>query len=465
MKHGVYQTSLLTVFVTKTAFKRRNPYEQPARTTAERVCVASEWSDESTLLSVEWSEIGQMTDQHDVAVAGAGPAGAQCARDLANRGYDVVVLETESEAEFPAQSNKSTAGTFPSMMAAFGIPNDVVMQVTDTVVIESPTNHFVQEQPGAVLEFAEFKQFLVTDGRDAGVEYRFDARVHEPILEDGDINGVRYNGGEEIYADIVIDATGPAAPLAQELGVVDLERQNQAIGIEYEFEGIDLSHPGYADLRGAMMLRLDHEYAPGGYAWIFHTGGDTAKVGLCFIQNESYREHATHDRTIDGYLTHWLETDPRFETAERLEGRQHRGSAHIQPPGSMSTSSFMAIGDTVPSIDPLWGEGIHKCMESARTAAITADRCLTGSTDTSANEMSVYDDLWQKRVAPRQNRRLMMTELLYLASNDRYDTLMQDLNRHDSNTLAAVNNGNKREIAKFLHLRDVPLLWKYWRRT
>ena len=42
-----------------------------------------------------------MADRFDVIVAGAGPAGAQCARDVAARGYDVVVLETESEAEFP----------------------------------------------------------------------------------------------------------------------------------------------------------------------------------------------------------------------------------------------------------------------------------------------------------------------------------------------------------------------------
>ena len=53
-----------------------------------------------------------MSEQYDVVIAGAGPAGAQCARDVAKRGYDVLILETENEAEFPRQSNKSTAGTF-----------------------------------------------------------------------------------------------------------------------------------------------------------------------------------------------------------------------------------------------------------------------------------------------------------------------------------------------------------------
>jgi digeranylgeranylglycerophospholipid reductase len=231
-------------------------------------------------------------ERYDAVIAGAGPAGAQCARDLAAREYDVLVLETESEDEFPGRSNKSTGGTFPSMMASFGIPDDAVMQFTDRVVLESPNDHFAQDQSGAVLDFGAFKQFLVDDGRERGAEYRFGARVSKPIMEDGAIAGVRYGGDEAVYGDIVIDATGPSAPLAKALGVSDLQRRNQAIGVEYEFEGVDLDVEGYADLRDAMMLRLDHDIAPGGYSWIFHTGGDTAKVGLCYIQNEIHTDRA-----------------------------------------------------------------------------------------------------------------------------------------------------------------------------
>ncbi|WP_135302559.1 digeranylgeranylglycerophospholipid reductase [Haloarcula amylovorans] len=407
-----------------------------------------------------------MRDRFDVVIAGAGPAGGQCARDLAERNYDVLVLETESEAEFPRQSNKSTAGTFPSAMTAFAIPDDVVMNYTDDVVLESPNNHYVREQTGAVLEFAEFKRFLVRDSREKGATYRFDARVSGPIMEDGEIVGVRYDGDEEVYADIVIDATGPAAPLAKELGVTGLKRERQAIGIEYEFENVDVNHPEYADLRDSMMLRLDHDLAPGGYSWIFHTGGDTAKVGLCYIQNESHNEYAKEGMGIDGYLDYWLESDPRFKNAERIEGTQaHRGSAHIQPPKSMSTDNFMAIGDTVPSIDPLWGEGIHKGMKSARAAAATVDAALTPEEpQTDAKSLAVYDRLWHSDVAPKQSARLMMTEILYLAPNERYDQLMADLQGTTEDTLTQINSGDRRAIAKLAHLSDIPMLAKYARR-
>ncbi|MFB6105379.1 MAG: digeranylgeranylglycerophospholipid reductase [Halobacteriaceae archaeon] len=406
-----------------------------------------------------------MSEHVDAVVAGAGPAGAQFARDLARRDYDVLVLEAESEDGFPRQSNKSTAGTFPSMMGAFGVPDDVVMNFTDDVVLESPTEHYVAPQPGAVLEFAEFKRFLVRDGRDQGATYRFDARVNNPITEDGSVVGVQYAGSEEVYADVVVDATGPAAPLAKKLGVSDLERRNQAIGVEWEMEGVDVDHEDYADLTDAMMLRLDHDLAPGGYSWIFHTGGDTAKVGLCYIQNERYHQYGDEGMSIDDYLEHWLDTDPRFADAERISGKQqHRGSAHIQPPGRLSTDNFMAIGDTVPSIDPLWGEGIHKGMKSARAAAITADRCLTSSTpDTSAESMAVYDDLFYDWVAPNWRKRLAMTRLLYLASNERYDRLLRDMNRVGTDLLADANAGDVRAVTKFLHLGDLPLIARFAR--
>jgi digeranylgeranylglycerophospholipid reductase len=408
-----------------------------------------------------------MSERFDVVIAGAGPAGAQCARDLAARGYDVVVLETESEDEFPRQSNKSTGGTFPSMLSSFNVPDDVVMQFTENIVLESPNEHYVRYQPGAVLEFGDFKQFLVDEGIENGAAYWFDCRATAPITEGGDVVGVRYDGDSEVYADVVVDATGPAAPLAKEVGVTDLDRDHQAIGVEYEFENLDLDPQGYADVSDAMMLRLDHDIAPGGYSWIFHTGEDTAKVGLCYIQNGSHSQRAEEGRTIDGYLEYWLDRDPRFEDAVKLEGKQHRGSAHIQMPGDLSTAGFMAIGDTVPTIDPLWGEGIHKGMKSARAAAITVDRCLTPrhkDPDTSAEAMSLYDDLWHSRVAPEMRTRLLMTELLYMAGNERYDDLMRSLQAADEDTLAAANSGSRRALLKLLRPGDVGIVGKLAKR-
>jgi digeranylgeranylglycerophospholipid reductase len=374
----------------------------------------------------------------------------------------VLLLETEAEAEFPRQSNKSTAGTFPTMMTSFNVPGRLVERFTDSVVVEAPNSHYKQTQPGAVLDFVAFKQWLVDEARAEGAEVRFESRVNAPIVEDGRVVGVKYAGSEEAYADIVVDATGPSAPLAKKLGVSDLHRDNQAIGIDYKLEGLDLDHEDYADLNDAMMLRLDHDIAPGGYSWIFHTGGDTAKVGVCYIQNERHDELSRDGMRIDDYLEYWMDTDPRFADAEPVEdGHILRGSAHIQMPGKLSTDGFMAVGDTVPTIDPLWGEGIHQGMESGRAAAITADHCLTLETpDTSAGRMSTYDELWHERVAPNMSTRLFMTELLYLVPNERYDGFIRKLNELPNDVLGNANAGSLLALARLLELEDLRYLAK-----
>ncbi len=412
-----------------------------------------------------------MEENYDVVIAGAGPAGAQAARDIASRGYDVAVLETEAEDRYPAGSNKSTAGTFPRMMSAFSIPDDVVMHYTDSVVLESPDDSFTLGKPGAVLDFGDFKEFLVEDGEEKGAEYFFDSRVFEPIMNpDGAAEGVRCSGGEEFYGDIIIDATGPAAPIAQheDVEIVDLERSKQAIGIEYELDGVDTDAEGYADLTDAMMLRLDHDIAPGGYSWLFHTGEDTAKVGVCYLQNEAHTEHAEQGMSVDDYLQRWIVNDPRFseqniDDIEPLE--MHRGSAHIQLPDNFSHANVMAVGDTVPSVDPLWGEGIDTGMKSGRAAATTADEVLNDKklgkeVDPAEIDLSAYDRRWNQDVGANREPRYFITQLVYNLGNERYNQLMEDLNTEDNSTLAEINNGDLSKARKLIHFGDGKPLFK-----
>jgi digeranylgeranylglycerophospholipid reductase len=54
-----------------------------------------------------------------------------------------------------------------------------------------------------------------------------------------------------------------------------------------------------------------------------------------------------------------------------------------------------------------------------------------------------------------------MTQLLYLAPNERYDRLMDDLNAMDVETLGEANEGGLRGISKLVHLDDLPLLARF----
>jgi digeranylgeranylglycerophospholipid reductase len=104
-------------------------------------------------------------------------------------------------------------------------------------------------------------------------------------------------------------------------------------------------------------------------------------------------------------------------------------------------------------------------MRSARAAAVTVDHCLTpNEPDTSAENVSLYDDLWHREVAPNADSRLLLTQLMYLASNDRYDRLLRDLDRLDPDTLTKANRGDRLAVARLLHLDDLPLLAEFAKR-
>jgi digeranylgeranylglycerophospholipid reductase len=51
-----------------------------------------------------------------------------------------------------------------------------------------------------------------------------------------------------------------------------------------------------------------------------------------------------------------------------------------------------------------------------------------------------------------------MTQLLYLAPNERYDRFIRDLNDADEDTLAKANDGNPLAITRLFHLSDLPML-------
>ncbi len=411
-----------------------------------------------------------MKERYDVVVVGAGPAGLQAAKTIGSRGYDVAVLEAEDADDHPAQSNKSTAGSFPRMMGEFNIPDEVVMKNTSKVVLEGPDEHYVQERTGSVLEYADFKQYLVDEAKERGADFFFGSRVNAPYTDEGNVSGVEYNGDEIVRSDIVIDGSGPSAPILQdeEVDIIDLERDRQAVGWEYLLEDSDLDADGYADLNDSMMLRLDHDIAPGGYSWIFDAGDGMAKAGICYIDTDAHREYRGEEFNIVDSLEEWIAEDERFPEVENREDidplERHQGSAHVQIPDQVSADSVMGVGDTVSSIDPLWGEGIDTAMKSGKYAGITALEALgREKTDTSAQMMEKYDRLWKNNVAENRWERNFMTYLMYNMDNDRYNRLIQDLDSMsdgDQDALREINQGNFKESLKLLELGDIPNILK-----
>ena len=345
-----------------------------------------------------------MNGRYDVVVAGGGPAGLQFAREVAGRSeLDVAVLEANDEL---SDNDKSTGGTFHQVVDGFDVDDDVVMDTNDHVVFEGPDSRERLPIPGYVLDFPAFLEFLGDEVASAGGEVHTDVRVLDPVMSAGAVTGVRYrDDGTEgtVSADLVVDATGPAATLAGPLGMFGREAAQRGIGKEYEVTG---------DYEGdAMLFRFDHDVAPGGYAWTFPAGDGVFKAGVCWV-DDFYAEHASDDDgPIDDYVEDWIASDPRWEMNEVRA--VHAGEVVSDNSiNRRADDGIVAVGDSVSSINPLFGEGIRPAMESARMAADVAIPAVRGG-DTSREALAAYQRRWNEERGRAWTLQRAVGELLY----------------------------------------------------
>ncbi|MFU8868434.1 NAD(P)/FAD-dependent oxidoreductase [Natronococcus sp.] len=358
--------------------------------------------------------------EFDVVVAGAGPAGLQFARELGRRStHSVVVLERNDEL---ADNDKSTGGTFRQVIEGYDIPDRVVMDSSPDVVFEGPEARSRLAIPNYVLDFPAFVEYLGEDARKHGVEIVTGTRVSEPITEGGVVTGVRARrGGDsaEYYGELVVDATGPAGALTSELGMWDPDAAQRGIGKEYQVTG--------SFDRDSMLFRFDHEYAPGGYAWVFPGGDGVFKVGVCWV-NDFHERHVPPDGGgIDEYVQRWIESDDRW-TVDEVEAVHAGEVVSDNSINDRAGDGIVAVGDSVSSVNPLFGEGIRPGMESAEMAADVAIEALARGA-TSRETLLEYEKRWNREKGPKWKVQRVVGELLYDFDADQQNRFVRNIDR------------------------------------
>ena len=304
----------------------------------------------------------------DVAVIGAGPAGAAAAIDLARGGCDVAVFD---KATFPRDKccgDGLTTGALRELEDLGLSPSGVASWTAiHGFTVRSPSGRTV-EFPfpagglfGAVSRRRDLDAALVDLARAAG------AKVHEGCgfedlrwSDDGVI--VRLEGREAVAARYVIGADGMWSPVRKSVG---------------------LAEPGYLGEWHAFRqyLRTDREAARRlwvwfepdllpGYAWSFPLPGGTVNVGFGIRRTpgaptRSMAETWRHLLEVP-HIRDVLGSDPQPEAAHRAWPIPARlPQAVVRAAGGR----VLLVGDAARATDPMTGEGIGQALETGRAAA------------------------------------------------------------------------------------------------
>ncbi|HVH80904.1 MAG TPA: FAD-dependent oxidoreductase [Stellaceae bacterium] len=338
-----------------------------------------------------------MTDCYDVAIIGAGPAGATCAWYLARRGIRVLLLEKKA---FPRDKLCGDAICSRALMHLErmgvlrqildndeGHPADVGGMISPSGIgYVGSSAQLLGGSPVIAIKRIFLDARIAHAASTAGAtlverhpvaDARFDPALGEwTILRDG--------GGPAHQARVLVVADGALSRLGRRLGLVDgppdavcSRTYMRARTTAFDADG---------------MVFYPRRLLPG-YCALFREARDEVNFAMYIIPGGecTLRDlRPLHDGLLrdDPHLSKAIGPRPEMDEMKaaplRLGGIAKSYGDHL-----------LILGDAAGQIDPLTGEGIQYAMDAAELAAETLAEALAAN-DLGEASLKRYDDRWRQ---------------------------------------------------------------------
>lgn len=324
----------------------------------------------------------------EVLVAGGGPAGSTIACLLAERGFDVVLLEKDRHPRF--HIGESLLPLNLPLFQRLGIADDIARIGMPKWGVD-----FVSPAHGRAVTFqfgdawnktlpysfqvrrSEFDHILLNNAAAKGARVIEGCRVGE--LDLADSGGVavtaKSDAGEQQRwrARFLIDASGRDTLVANKLGLKDRNRRHASAAIYGHFTGARRQQ-GRAE-GNISIFWFDH-----GWIWFIPLADGTTSVGA--VCPPDYLKSRTTD--VTSFFRDTIAAAPGL--AERLADATMTGPAtatgnYSYQASSMIGRNYLLVGDAYAFIDPVFSTGVYLAMNSAFLAADTVAKVLQSPRD------------------------------------------------------------------------------------
>jgi len=340
------------------------------------------------------------TEEWDVLVVGAGPAGCRAAELAAEGGARVLLVERRGTVGVPVQCAEFL---HRKIVRALEVPSTAIAQEVEGMV----THVFgggkaITRAPGCMLHRDRFDAFLAERAVKAGAQLRTSNLVVEPVM-----GGTRGQGpvgawledastGErvKVKARVIIGADGPMSIVGSWVG--------------QENEEMIVAHQRTVRLKERMTyteVYLHPDYQ-GGYGWLFPKG-QVANVGVGV------------ERSLGGSPGSALR-DLITALGDRIGPMVSKTAGHIPVGGPLTTvvGRVLLVGDAGGFTHPITGGGIHQAVETGAMAGEAAARFLSGDHGALRGYAKAWDELFGQSLAHAAKRRRAMVLSWRKASGD-----------------------------------------------
>ncbi len=333
------------------------------------------------------------TDEYDVIIVGAGPAGATAATYAAQSGVSVLLIEKKKDIGVPLQCGGflTHEETLRELIPDAELPHQLLEYPKSCVHTSTNFQRFIApdgnskgfEVEADALDRRKFDRYLVKQAAKAGAKVLIGTNVtdinNRTVITDGIFGKADYS------CKVLIGAEGPNSIVGKSRGLI---REHDPMGVgtafEYELSGVDVD-------RAAVEMYFGKKYVPGGYAWIISQGEDNANIGVgvreaLFEENMCARD----------YLNRFMQEHP--QASEKLEGGTIVSVvAGLVPvggaPSKTATKDTLIAGDAAGHIIATNGGGIATAMVGGKIAGETAADHLNGKCS-----LEVYEKRWREQM-------------------------------------------------------------------
>ena len=352
-----------------------------------------------------------MKQEYDVIVVGAGPAGSQCARNLAKKGIDVLLVERYNSFY---DNNFSSAGMSLDGFKEFNLPKDIIGRYWKNFTIQT-SNEIAQwkgsKNKGVVLDFAKFRTFLSNDCKEWGGEVLMGySYTSKKVFKDyvlAHFYSKKENCKLSVKAKLLVDATGPARKVIYN-SLDEQPKMEKSAGVEYM---IKVNNSVYDKFKDDLFFFLGDKWCHKGYSWVFPMNDNVLKVGTAKMLSKENKEKSESLKEITERIINDYMNAPDYELID-VHGGVVKSTRNISE--AFYKNRVVAIGDSISAINPLGGEGIRYALRSAND--VTPH--IINFVKNKKNTFSVYRKNWRKKYLFTWKLCLFMAETVYNKFSD-----------------------------------------------
>jgi len=372
-----------------------------------------------------------MKTDYDIIVVGAGPAGSVTACHAARKGARVLMIEKRQEigASLRCAEGISREGLAKSKIVVDRIW--VSAEISGAKLV-SPCGNSLRlnernagNEVGLVLNRHLFDKALAADAARAGTEIKLKTSATGLIKKGGVVGGVigtSYGEPFKATAKCVVGADGYESQVGR-WGGLDTTLKASDITSCFQYRMTNLKvEPNFCEF-------LLGSVAPGGYAWIFPKGGDTANVGLGVLGSRLKKKGE-----VKAYLDKFIKNDERLKHGQPLEALA--AAVSVSPPVEKSvTDGLLLVGDAARVIDPITGGGIaNSCIQGVYAGQVLGECAEAG--DFSDAALQRYEKLWRDELENKLWRNWMVKEKLITLSDKTLDDIVKVLSDSDLKSMS-----------------------------